>query len=509
GDLDVPALERAAQILIDRNAVLRTTYAMRDGQPVQLVHPHWRVRMARHDIGPDEHELDDWLRREANRPFDLEIGPVFRLTLLRRGPHEHVLVLVMHHIAVDFWSIDVMLDELRLLYAAQFGAPTPPACAERYVDHISRQNHAIDGEYGERLWEYWREQLSGELPVMQLPTDRPRRVAQSYRGGVHRFTLDAELTTQLRQTGRRSGSTAYMTLLAAYATLLHRYNGQDDLLIGSPFACREYAGTSELVGYLANPVVMRADLHGDPTFSTLLGRIKQTVIGALRHQEYPFPLLVERLRPVRDASHAPLFQVSFAWEQFRRFRDGPHPVAGARKTLDLTSVHIGQGGAPDDLMMLVGELDGTLICSLQYNTDLFDDSTIERMAGHFTTLLRGIVADHSRPLSELPLMTEAEHREQASWNQTQADFDAPDCLHEIVAETARRNPTAVAVTYEDRELTYAQLDRQADALAHRLQTLGVGPDTIVPVVLDRSEDLVVAMLAALKAGGAFMPIDPT
>lgn len=509
GELDVPALERAAQALIDRNAVLRTTYAVRDGQPVQLVHPHWRVRMARHDIGPDEHELDDWLRRETNRPFDLEIGPVFRLTLLRRRAGEHVLVLAMHHIAVDFWSIDVMLDELRLLYAAQFGGQTPPACAERYVDHVGRQNDAIEGEYGERLWDYWREQLSGELPVMQLPTDRPRRLAQTYRGAVHRFTLDADLTAGLKKTGRSAGSTPYMTLLAAYATLLHRYNGQDDLLIGSPFACRDYAALPELVGYLANPLVLRVDLHGDPTFSTLLGRIKQTVVGALRHQEYPFALLVERLRPVRDASHAPLFQVSFAWEQFRRFHDGPYSAAGAQKTLDLTSVHIGQGGAPDDLMMLIGELDGKLICALQYNTDLFDDSTIERMAGHFTTLLRGIVADRDRPLSELPLLTEPEKREQAAWNQTRVDFDAPDCLHEIVAETARRNPTAVAVTYEDRQMTYAELDLRADALAHRLQTMGVGPDAIVPVLLDRSADLVVAMLAALKAGGAFMPIDPT
>jgi amino acid adenylation domain-containing protein len=509
GDLDVPALERAAQALTDRNAVLRTTYAMRDGQPVALVHPHWRVRMARHDIGSDEHELDDWLRRESNRPFDLETGPVFRMTLLRRGPQEHVLVLVMHHIAVDFWSIDVMLDELRLLYGAQFGGALPPACAEQYVDHVSRQNEAINGEYGERLWEYWREQLSGELPVMQLPTDRPRRVAQTYRGAVHRFTIEAELTAGLKKTGRSVGSTPYMTLLAAYATLLHRYNGQDDLLIGSPFACREYAAVSELVGYLANPLVLRADLHGDPTFSELLGRIKQTVLGALRHQEFPFALLVERLRPVRDASHAPLFQVSFAWEQFRRFHDGPMPAAAGDKTLDLTSVHIGQGGAPDDLMMLVGELDGKLICALQYNTDLFDDATIERMAGHFTTLLRGIVADHNRSLSALPLLTEAEKRDQAAWNQTRVHFDAPDCLHEIVAETARRHPTAVAVSYEDRQMTYAELDRRAESLAHRLQAMGVGLDTVVPVVLDRSEDLVVAMLAALKAGGAFMPIDPT
>jgi amino acid adenylation domain-containing protein len=508
GELDVSALEAAAQALVDRNAVLRTTYAVRDGQPVQLVHPHWLVRMARHDLGPDMGELDDWIRRESNRPFDLEIGPVLRLTLLRRGPQEHLLLLVMHHIAVDFWSIDVMLDELRLLYAAQHGAELPAPCPERYVDYVDRQISALEGDAGERLWDYWRQQLAGDLPITQLPTDRPRRMAQTYRGAVHRFTLDDELTAGLKKTCRTAGTTLYVTLLAAYASLLHRYNGQDDLLIGSPFACREGAGSQELVGYLANPLVLRADLHGDPTFTALLHRIKQTVFGALRHQEYPFSLLVERLRPVRDVSHAPLFQVSFAWEQFRRFRDGLGGAEPGQTTLDLTSVHIAQGGAPNDLTMLVGELDGKLICALQYNTDLFDQATIERMAGHFESMLGGIVADPGTRLSELPILTEAELHDLAEWNETRVHYDAPDCLHEIVAETAWRNPTAIAVSYQDRELTYAELDRRAETLAHQLKSMGVGPDTVVPVLLERSEELVVALLAALKAGGAFMPIDP-
>ena len=277
---------------------------------------------------------------------------------------------------------------------------------------------------------------------------------------------------------------------------------------GRPLRAGRAPGQQELVGYLANPLVLRADLHGDPTFTALLGRLQQTVFGALRHQEYPFSMLVERLRPVRDVSHAPLFQVSFAWEQFRRFRDGQDDAKPEQTALHLSSIHIAQGGAPDDLMMLVGELNGKLVCALQYNTDLFDQATIERMAGHFETMLRGIVANPDTRLSELPILTEAELRDQAEWNDTRVHYDAPDCLHEIVAETARRTPTAIAVSYEDRELTYAELDRRAETLAHRLQSIGVGPDIIVPVVLERSEDLVVALLAALKAGGAFMPIDP-
>ncbi len=231
------------------------------------------------------------------------------------------------------------------------------------------------------------------------------------------------------------------------------------------------------------------------------------MFGALRHQDYPFSQLVERLRPVRDPSHAPLFQVSFAWEQFRRFSEGTGGAAPGQ-ALHMTTVHIAQGGAPDDLLMLAGEMNGTLICALQYNTDLFDAATIERMAEHFTTLLGGIITDPNATLSELPILTEAERLEQSAWNETEVRFDAPECLHELIAETARRTPTAVAVSSGDGELTYAELDRRADALAHRLQGLGVGPDTIVPVLLDRSEDLVVGLLASLKAGGAFMPIDP-
>ena len=242
GDLDVSALERAAQALVDRHAILRTTYAVRDGQPVQLVHPQWPVRIARHDLGLDDVELDEWLRRESNRPFDLQTGSVLRLTLLRRAPDEHVLVLAVHHIAVDFWSIDIILDELRLLYAAEHGSEPPPPCPQRYVDYADQQVRMVEGAEGERLWQYWSRQLAGELPNLRLPIDRPRPAVQTYRGAVHRFTLDGRLTAGLKEVGRRAGATPYMTLFAAYATLLHRYSGRDDLLIGSPFGCRDQAG---------------------------------------------------------------------------------------------------------------------------------------------------------------------------------------------------------------------------------------------------------------------------
>lgn len=504
GELDVPALERAAQALVDRHPMLRTTYAERDGQPVQLVHPQWPVRISRRQLGPGEPELDEWIRRETDRPFDLYTGPVLRLTLLQRTPEEHVLLMAVHHIAVDFWSIDVILDELRLLYAAEHGAVPPPPPAESFVDYADQQARMLAGAEGEDLWAYWREQLAGDLPILQLPTDRPRPAVQTYPGAVHRFTLDDSVTAGLKQLGRSVGATPYMTLLAAYATLLHRYSGQGELVVGSPFACRDRVALEGLVGYLTNPVALRADLHDDPTFTALLGRVKDTVQGALEHQDYPFALLVERLRPVRDPGRTPLFQVSFAWEQTRRFSDESGPERGG---LQLETLHVAQGGAPFDLMMEIGEQGRKLSGVLQYNTDLFDATTIERMAGHFATLLGGIAADPGQRVSQLPLLTEEEGRQQAAWNQTEVVYDAPGCLHEMVAATAARVPDAVAVTCEVRELTYAELDRRANCLAHRLQHLGVGPDVVVPVLLDRSEDLVVALLGVLKAGGAFLPLD--
>jgi amino acid adenylation domain-containing protein len=503
GELDVAALQRAAQALVDRHPMLRTTYAERDGHPVQLVHPRWPVRIAGGRLGADDTELDGWIRREIGRRFDLYTGPPVRFTLLQRRPDDHVLVLTIHHIAVDFWSIDVMLDELGLLYAAEGGAAAPPPPAERYVDHADRQARMLTGPHGERLWEYWRQQLGGDLPVLALPTDRPRPPVQTYRGAWHRFGIDADLTAALKRLGRDAGATPYATLLAAYAVLLHRYSGQDDVVVGSPFACRDRAGLTDLVGYLANPVALRVDLRGDPSFTTLLDRVKTTVLGALAHQDYPLPLVVERLRPPRDASRTPLFQASFAWEQARAFSDGASDGG-----LGLETLRIEQGGAPLDVTMQIGEHGQTFSGALQYNTDLFDAATIEAMAAHFATLLAGVVADPDRPLSQLPLLTTAERDQLATWNDTDVVYDAPDCLHEMVAAAAARTPQAVAVTCADRELTYAALEDRATGLAHRLRRLEVGPDVVVPVLLERSEQLVVALLGVLKAGGAFLPLDP-
>ncbi|MCV7384951.1 non-ribosomal peptide synthetase [Mycolicibacter longobardus] len=506
GGLDLPALERAAQALVDRHPMLRTTYTERDGQPVALVHGHWPMRITTHRIGSDPGEVDQWVQAETARPFDLRTGPVLRLTLLER-PDDHVLLLTVHHIAVDFWSIDVILDELRALYAAEHGAPAPEQTADRYVDYAAAQTRMLGGPEGERLWEYWHEALRGELPTLALPTDRPRPAVQTYDGALYRFGIDAPVTAGLKQVARNVGATPYMTLLAAYAVLLHRYSGQDDLVIGSPFACRDRAGLMGMVGYVTNPLPLRVDIHDDPSFAALLGQVKDTVLGAIGHQEYPLPLLVERLRPVRDAGRTPLFQVSFAWQQVRLFEDN-----ASDGSLPLETLYIGQGGSPFDITMQVGEQDDELQVALQYNTDLFDAATIEAMAQHFTLLLTGLAAPGAAdvPVSQLTLLTDAERATLQAWNDTAVDYPAPACLHEMVAAAAARTPEAVAVSYEGAELSYRELDRRANGLAHRLRQLGVGTVTpaVVPVLLERSEDLVIALLGVLKAGGVFLPLDP-
>ncbi|BBZ25589.1 non-ribosomal peptide synthetase [Mycolicibacter hiberniae] len=510
GDLDMAALQRAAQALVDRHPMLRTTYTERDGHPVALVHPRWPLRIAVHQTGSDPSEVDRCVQTEINRPFDLRTGPVLRLTVLQR-PDDHVLLLTVHHIAVDFWSIDVILDELRALYAAEQGAqsstpPGPPA--DRYVDYAAQQARMLAGPEGERLWEYWRETLTGDLPTLALSTDRPRPAVQTYDGALHRFSIDAAVTAGVKQLARTAGVTPYMALLAAYAVLLQRYSGQDDLVIGSPFACRDRAGLMGMVGYVTNPLPLRVDLSDDPSFSALLGQVKDTVLGAIGHQEYPLPLLVERLRPVRDAARTPLFQVSFAWQQVRLFDES------SADALSLETLYIGQGGSPFDITMQVGEQGDQLQVALQYNTALFDASTIDAMGQHFSLLLSGLVEQGAAeaPLSQLSLLTDAERATLRAWNDTAVEYpSAPPCLHEMVAAVAVRTPDAVAVSYDGRDLSYGELDRRANGLAHRLRQFGVGAGpgpAVVPVLLERSEDLVIALLGVLKAGGVFLPLDP-
>lgn len=508
-DVDVQALERAIAGLVQRHGILRTTYAVRDGQPVQLLHPSWPLNLVRRSVEPDE--FDRWLRRECSRPFDLESAPGIRFTLVKRADVTAIVV-AAHHITGDTWSMDVLLDDLLHLYSIETGQRTGDLpIAQQYVAYTQWQLEMLASMEGERLWQYWSRQLDAEAPPIRLPIDRPRQANQSYRGDVYSFTIGRQLTAKLKDVGRTAGATPFMTLFAAYVTLLHRYSGQEDLFVGAPFSCRDQSGISDLVGYIANTLVLRCDMSGDPSFTQLLSRVKKTVLEAIEHQDYPFALLVERLQPARDRSFAPLFQASCVWEQVSRTHGlGAKGAPGSRSTgLDINTIYVGQGGAPSDLMLMMGELDGEFFFRIQYSTDLFDDTTIARMAGHLKTLLGGIAEAPERLLSQLPMLTQSELDEQLTWNQTSIDYDKSSSVPEMIAEVAARYPDRVAMRFNGQNTTYGDLALRVHELAQQLQLHGVQADVIVPVLMSRSDEQVIAALAVMAAGGAYMPVDPT
>ena len=518
-DLDVPALRRAFQALVDRHPVLRTTYVMRDGRPVQQIHRHQKVHFEEIDASTwSWGELKDRLVEEAHRPFDLERGPILRVGLFTRSAQEHILLMVVHHIAIDFLSLVILMDELRLMYPAEkAGVRTSlPSLDWQYTDHIRWQTEMLAGPEGERLWSYWQKQLAGELPVLDLPTDRPRPPVQTFRGDSYAFTLSEELGGRLKALARAKGATLYTLLLAAFQVLLHRYTAQNDVLVGTGAAGRTRREFARIVGYFTNMVVLRADLSRNPTFEAFLDQMRQRVTAALQYQDYPFSLLVERLQPARDPSRSPLFQAAFILQ--RRYRLQEQEVSPPmldemeerldQEELELEFFPLEQQLARFDLELMMFEEGRALSASLLYNTDLFDAATVARMAGHFQTLLKGIVANPEQRVLNLPLLTEVErHQLLVEWNDTQAEYTRDRCIHQLFEAQVERTPEAVAVVFENRRLTYRALNRRANQLAHYLRALGVGPGVLVGLCVERSLEMVVGILGILKAGGAYVPLD--
>src|SRR6266700_807858 len=513
--LDIPSLQRAVQALLERHPLLTATYTMRDGEPVQRVHPDHKLHVEVIDVSSwSREQLNQRLLEEGDRPFDLERGPVLRIKVFRQAAQDDLLSLTVHHIAVDFWSLDMLINELCLLYAAERGGPPAPLPAPvvHYPDFVRWQADMLAGPVGERHWAYWHQQLEGPLPMLNLPLDRPRPAVQTYRGASHTFELSEELFQQLKALASAAKTTLYMLLLAAFELLLYRYTDQDDLLIGTTALGRSRAELEKIVGYLANPVVLRTNLMGNPTFQELLGRVRQTVIGALDHQDYPFPLLVERLQPRRDASYSPLFQTLFVFEKPREVCEASSSEPGESTTqerLSLEPLVYGQQGAPFDLTLRMIEVDGSLSADLRYNVELFEAATMARIEQHFLTLLQGTVADPGQRITDLPILTQAEQRQLLAWNDTQRNYPDEACIHQLIEEQVQRTPEAPAIVFENQQLTYREVNCRANQLAHALQARGVGPEVLVGVCLERSLDLVVALLAILKAGGAYVPLDPT
>ena len=510
GRLDRAVLERSVNEIVLRHESLRTTFVNAGGQSAQVIAPAMSVPLALEDLsGLSEVEQErEVLRRaeeEARRGFDLSAGPLLRLRLLRLGEAEHVVLLTMHHIISDGWSSELLVREVATLYEAFSKGEASPLAAlpVQYADFAEWQREWLRGPRLEAQLSYWTRQLEGAPALLELPTDRPRPAVQSFRGASRQLNLDADLTRSLKRLSRGEGVTLFMTLAAGFNALLHRHTGAADISVGTPVAGRNRVETEHLIGFFSNTLVLRTDLSGDPTFRELLGRMREVALGAYAHQDVPFEMLVEKLQPARSLSHTPLFQAALALQNV------PAPaleVPGLR----VTPLDVEGGTAKFDLLLTVHDTEEGLKCRLQYNTDLFDDSTVERMGGHLRNLLVGAVAEPGRRLSELPLLSEEERTQLLrGWNDTSTRFPRDSRIEQLFERQAALRPDAIALTFEGGQMTYGELDVRAAALAHRLRAEGVTRETLVGVFLERSPEMVVAFLATLKAGGAYVPFDPS
>ncbi len=513
GRLDVAALERSVGEIVRRHEALRTTFGDEAGRPVQVVRESapFGIRVVPSSNGLGEASEEEWatyvqLRAlaEVRRPFDLVTGPPLRAVLLQLVPDDHVLLLTMHHLVVDDWSIGVIWRELGALYEAfAAGRPSPlPEPPLRYVDVAAWQRDRLEGGALDAQLAYWRRQLAGPPPPLDLATDRARPPLQSFRGARHPLTLPPELTGALKDLGRRERATLYMTLLAAFAALLHRYTGQDDVVVGSPIAGRTRVEMEPLVGFFVNTLALRADLSGDPSFRELLGRVRRVALEAYAHQEVPFQRVVEAVQPERSPGQTPLVQASLALQNAPRL-----PLSLPNLTVE--RLEVDPGTAPFDLSLQLREANGELTGSLDFSTDLFDRGRIERTADHLRTLLEGAVADPGRRVSTLPLLTPADRRQVlVEWSGASAEPAGGAAIHRLFEAQVERAPGAVAVVAGEERLTYGELNERANRLAHHLRALGVGPGTCVGLCVERSAGLVVGMLGILKTGGAYVPLDP-
>jgi len=509
GILDVAALEATLAALVARHEALRTTFTAVEGSPLQIIAPVSRVDLPVLDLsglpdGEREARALELSTAEARRPFDLVRGPLLRVRLLRLGATEHLLVLVLHHIVSDGWSMGVIFRELGALYrdATAGRSSSLPELPVQYADFAVWQRALLGGAELAGQLAYWRTHLAGAPSVLELPADRPRPPRPSHRGARHAFVLPTELCDRLKVLSQREGVTLFMTVLAAFQALLGRYTGEDDIVVGSPMAGRTRVELEGLIGFFVNTLVLRTELAGDPPFRELLARVCDVALGAYDNSDVPFERLVEELRPERDLGRMPLVQVIFALQNVPR-------TALTFPDLVLSSTPLDPGTSRFDLALSLTEGAGGLAGSVQYSTDLFEAATIDRLASHYRTLLEGIVADPQRRLSALPLLSDAERRQLlGTWNATARVYPQDRCFHMLFEEQVSRTPEAVALDCADTSLTYAELNRRANRLAHHLRWLGVGPEVRVGIAMERSIDLVVGMLGVLKAGGAYLPLDP-
>lgn len=536
GVLNLTALEQTFNEIVRRHEVLRTRFGMLEGQLIQAIPAQsgaststFTIPLALIDLRElpaKERELQAkrLITEESQRPFNLATGPLLRLLLLKLEETEHILLLNLHHIVSDDWSIGVLIRELSVIYTALQGQQPSPLqeLPLQYADFAHWQREWLQG--GRTTDEsplqtqlaYWRQQLDG-IPVLNLPSDRPKPTLPSYQGATKFLELSPSLSDALEKLSQQQGVTLFMTLLAAFQTLLYRYTQQEDIAVGSPIANRNRSEIEGLIGFFVNTLVLRTDLSGNPSFLELLGRVREVTLGAYAHQDLPFEKLVEELQPERNLSRHPLFQVMFALQNA--------PMEALELPgLTLSSLNIDFKTTRFDLEFLLwkgsdgfrslwGErwqysegMRGVVV----YNTDLFDEATIARMLEHFKTLLEGIVANPQAKIADLLLLSESEHHQLlVEWNNTVADYPKHKCIHQLFEAQVERTPDATAVIYEDKQLTYRELNNRSNQLAHSLQKLGVGSEVLVGIYMERSVEMIVGLLGILKAGGAYVPIDPS
>ena len=508
GNLKLDILEQSLNEIIRRHEVLRTNFKTESGQPQQIINPERKINLIIHDlenltIAEQEAQILELSRQETTQAFNLEKDLLLRVTVIRIKPQEHIVLLVMHHIISDGWSMDIVVRELITLYKAYCaGEESPfPELDLQYADFASWQREWLQGEVLEQQLTYWKQHLSGTLTVLQLPTDFPRSRVQTFKGANHTFELGTELTQKLNNLARESDATLFMLLLAAYKILLSRYTGQNDIIVGVPIANRNRTEIEDLIGFFTNTLVLRSDLSNCLTFKQLLAQIKEITYIAYDHQDLPFEKLVKELQPERDLSYSPLFQAKFRLENL------PQPIS--IPGLSISAVKQTEFVAKLDLSLDMYQTPSGLVGGFEYNTDLFKPETISRLVGHFHTLLQGIVDNPDCAIAELPLLTAAEKQQiLVDWNDTQVEFPDHLCFHQIFEVQAAKTPDNIALIFEDQKLTYAELNQRSSELAAYLSSLGVKPEVRVGIYCDRSFEMIIAFLAVLKAGGAYVPLDP-
>lgn len=504
GKLAVKRLENSINQVIARHEILRTSFSTSEGNPVQVIHPHLKVTLSvverekfnyfpSESIGQKDLDINLITTQEHQQPFDLTQIPLLRLKLLRLASEKYLLLLTMHHIIADGLSAEVFMTEV----AQHYQRLSVPELPIQYKDFVYWQQQSFPER---QLIDYWKQKLKDAPPLLQLPTDRPRPPVQTYQGKSQAWELPASLTQQLQNLAQQENVTLFMLLLAAFKTLLYRYTGQEDLIVGSPIANRNHEKLKGLIGFFVNTVVLRSNLAGNPSFLDLLSQIRQVALEAYAHQDLPFDKLVEALKPERDLSYTPLFQVMFAWQNA--------PQLPTILDLTFSEFKVDPQIAQFDLSVSIENTAEKLIATFEYNTDLFDDATITRMISHYQNLLAGIVINPQAKLSDLPLLSDQERQQLLTdWNPIPVDCSQVS-IQQLFETQVKQNPDAVAIGFGNQQLTYQQLNNQANQLAHYLQEIGVKPEVLVGVYLERSLEVFIAVLGIIKAGGAYLPLDP-